>query len=54
MSLQKTPVEILILPIGPDTSDLENHNTIIGEQVVDVLEESRVSPDTDVFGHFET
>lgn len=54
VSLQETPVKVLILPVGPDTSNLENHNTIIGEQVVDVLEESGVSPDTDMFCHLET
>lgn len=53
-NLQKSPVEILILPTSPDTSNLEDHDTVIGEQVVDILEESRVSPDTDMFGHFET
>jgi hypothetical protein len=51
---QETPVEILVLPTSPDTGNLEDHDTIIGKEIVDVLEESRVSPDTDVLGHFET
>jgi hypothetical protein len=51
---QETPVQVLKLPYGPDTSDLENHDTIIGQKVVDITEESRVSPDTDVLCHFKT
>ena len=53
-NLQKSPVEILILPTSPNTRNLEDHDTIISEQVVDILEESRVSPNTDMFGHFKT
>lgn len=53
LSLQETPDEILVLPAGPDARDLENHDSIIGEEVVDVVEESRVSPDTHVLGHFQ-
>jgi len=53
-NLQKSPVEILILPTSSNTSNLEDHNTIVSKEVVDILEESRVSPNTDMFGHFET
>lgn len=50
---QETPVEILKLPVGSDTSDLEHHHTVIGQEVVHLLEESAVSPNTDVLGHLE-
>lgn len=54
IDLQETPVQVLELPYSPDTSNLEYHDSIIGKQVVDVTEESRVSPDTDVLCHFKT
>jgi hypothetical protein len=51
---QQAPVEVLELPVGSDTGDLEDHKTVIGKQVVHLAEEGAVSSDTDVLGHFET
>lgn len=48
IDIQKTPVKVLKLPAGTDTGDLEDEDTVIGKQVVDILEESRVAADTDV------
>jgi hypothetical protein len=50
---QETPVEILELPVGSDTSDLEHHHTVIGQEVVHLFEKGTVSPNTDVLGHLE-
>lgn len=50
---QETPVEILKLPTRPDPSDLEHEDTIVLEQVVNLVQEGRVPPDSNVFGHFE-
>jgi hypothetical protein len=50
---QKTPVEILELPTSPDSSNLENEDSIVLEQIIDLLQEGRVSPDPDMFGHFQ-
>lgn len=51
---QETPVEILELPVGSDTSNLEHHHPVIGQEVVHLFKESTVSPNTDVLGHLET
>jgi hypothetical protein len=51
---QETPVEILELPACPDTRDLEDEDTVVGEEVVDFLEKLGVAADTDVLCHFET
>ena len=51
---QKTPNEILKLPAGSDTSNLEDHQTVISQEIVDLGEESAVSSDTNVLGHLET
>ena len=42
------------MPACSDSSDLEDHETIIGEQVVNLAKEGSVSPDTNVLGHLET
>lgn len=51
---QKTPVQVLELPTGSDTGDLEDHDSVIGEYLVDFPQEGAVSSDTDVLGHLET
>jgi hypothetical protein len=45
---RRTPDEVLKLPHGSDTGDLENESSIVVEHGVDLLEESRVLPDADV------
>ena len=42
------PDEVLVLPSGADTGDLEDHDAIVLKEVVDLLEELRVAPDSDV------
>jgi len=39
--------------VGAETSNLENEDAIIIEQVVDGFEVSLVTTDTDVLGHFQ-
>lgn len=51
---QKTPDEILELPVGSDTGNLEDHQTIVGEEFVNFRQELAVSSDTDMLGHLET
>lgn len=43
-----TPDEILELPHGSDTSNLEHEDSIVVQEVVNLPEERRVLPDTDV------
>jgi hypothetical protein len=50
---QQTPVEVLELPVGPDTRDLEDEQAVVVEQVVHLAEELSVAADTDVLGHLE-
>lgn len=45
---EETPNEILILPVGTKTGDLEDEDTVIVEEVVDLPEERLVATDTDV------
>jgi hypothetical protein len=52
-NLQKTPDEILKLPVRPDTSHLEHHHTVILEQIIHFLQEFSIVADTDVLGHLE-
>lgn len=51
---QYTPDEILKLPTSPNPRHLEDHHTIIRQQLIHLLQESGVSPDPDVLGHLET
>ena len=44
------PDEILILPMGTNTSDLEDEDAIVIEEVVDLPEERLVPADSDVLG----
>jgi hypothetical protein len=42
------------LPVGSETGDLEDHQSVVGKELVDLSEERAVSSDTDVLGHLET
>lgn len=48
-----TPDQVLELPALAETSDLEDKDTVVGEKVVDLLEESTVAAETDVLSHLE-
>ena len=50
---EQTPDQILVLPALTETGNLKDEETIIVEQVVDLLQESLVSPDADVLSHLE-
>ena len=50
---QQTPVQVLELPISPDPCNLEHHDSIVRQQVVQLSEEFAVFADPDVLGHFE-
>lgn len=45
---EQSPDEVLKLPHGSNTSDLEDEGTVVIEEVVDLLEEGSVSPEADV------
>ena len=45
---EQTPDEVLELPHGSDTSDLEDKGTIVVQEVVNLLEERAVLSDTNV------
>lgn len=46
--LQETPVQVLKLPTGPETSDLEDKSTIVVQEVIYLIQKGRVSSNTDV------
>lgn len=50
---EQTPDEILVLPDGADTSDLEDEDTIVVEEIIDLTQELTIATDTDVFSHLE-
>lgn len=50
---EKTPLQIMELPSGAKTSDLENKDSIIVKKVVDIREEFVVVTNPDVLGHLE-
>ena len=47
------PDEILVLPLGTDTGDLEDQSTIIFQEIVDLAEELTIAADTDMLSHLE-
>ena len=51
-SRESKPDKILELPVGTNTSNLEDKNTIIVQEVVDLTEERLVATDTDVLYDF--
>ena len=51
--VQETPVQILVLPSGPDPSDLEDKDPVVLEQIIDLLQKGRVTPDSDMLGHLQ-
>jgi len=42
------PNEVLVLPGGTDTSDLEDKNTVVVEKVIHLTHECTVTPDSDM------
>lgn len=48
-----TPDEILVLPSRSQASDLEDKDTVIVKQIVELLHEGLVAADTDVLGLLE-
>jgi hypothetical protein len=46
--MRDIPDEIFVLPVRTNTGDLEDEDTIVFEQVVNILEESVVATDTDM------
>ena len=42
------------MPVGSETGDLEDHQSVVSKELVDLSEKSAVSSDTDVLGHLET
>ena len=50
---EQAPDEVLVLPVGTDTSDLEDEDAVVVEEVVHLAEESGVATDTNVLGHLE-
>ena len=42
------PDEVFVLPGGTDASDLENKDTVVVQEVVDLPEEGAIAADTDV------
>jgi hypothetical protein len=45
---EKAPNEILVLPGGAKTRDLENKNTIVVKEVVNLTKERAIAADTDM------
>ena len=45
---EETPDEIFVLPCLTDTGDLEDEDTLVVEEVVDLLQESTIATDTDM------
>lgn len=45
---EEAPNEVLVLPGGTDTSDLENKDAVVVEEVIDLAEEGTIAADTDV------
>jgi len=44
------PVEIFVLPVGTNTSDLEDEDAVVVENVIDLPEEGLVPADSNVLG----
>lgn len=51
---EKSPDKILILPTWADTCNLEDKNTVVVKEIIDLAQELRVSTDADVLSHFQT
>lgn len=51
---EKTPDEILKLPVLTETSNLQEEDTIVVEHVMNLLEETVEVADTNVLGHLQT
>ena len=45
---EQAPNEVLVLPDGADTSNLEEKDTIVVEEVVNLAQELTIAPDTDM------
>lgn len=50
---EQAPDQIFKVPRLPEPSNLEEENTVIFEEVVNLLEESGVATNTDMLGHLE-
>lgn len=50
---ENAPDEVLKLPALAETSDLENKDSVVGEEVVDLAKESTVAAETNVLSHLE-
>jgi len=51
---EEAPKEILVLPVGADTSNLEDDKAIIVEQAIELTEEGAVTTNANVFCHLKT
>jgi hypothetical protein len=51
--VQETPVQVLVLPSRPDSGDLEDKDPVVLEQIIDLLQKGRVTPDSDMLGHLQ-
>lgn len=50
---EDTPEDVLKLPSGSNTGNLEDKRSVVVEQVVNLLEEGRVLAHANVLGHLE-
>ncbi len=50
---EETPDEVLVLPGGTETGDLEDEDAVVVEEVVDLTEVRAVAADADVLSHLE-
>ena len=50
---EEAPNEILILPRGTDTGDLENEDAVVVEEVIHLTQERAVAANADVLSHLE-
>lgn len=50
---EEAPDEVLVLPGGAETGDLEDEDTVVVEEVIHLAEEGAVAADADVLGHLE-
>lgn len=51
---QQTPDEILKLPASTDTGDLEDHDTIVRQEIIDLFQKFAIPPNSDVLRHLKT
>ena len=45
---EESPDEVFVLPVLSDAGDLQDEGALVVEEVVDLLEEGAVAPDTNV------